>query len=813
MKKFIIFVNFCLTGLFISNCPAITLTGSVTDMSTGKNISSAVVSVNEQYQTKTNNNGIYVLDISYPGLYDVTFSKTGYQTLKVESIYLASYDNHELNVCLTTPGLLNIIAAKLPDTQTGQPYNNKIYISGGTFPYSFQVVSGALPPGLNLDPDTGNIFGTSQQQGAYNFIIGVNDNLAAYAEKDFSIIVTIPLTIQTEILPQATENENYVFSIQVRGGEQPYLFEVFNDLPIDLYLTQNGIINNVITKTINFNAGVLHHFWKTQNARISNKKLRLDSYSSIAEIELNCIDGTISFDYIYYLPCSIASLCGTFDFYIDNELVQSWYSDHSNSGSYETNVFLGKHIFKWTFYSKGSQDAYHALLDNISFPVDLQGDHYFNIKVTDTANRTTEKQLTLNVLAPFTITTTQLKNGIKDHSYNDFLSSSGGFGRIKWSVYAGKLPDGLKLSKDSGIISGTPVESSFETIIFEAIDENNNHIYKDLTIHIADVLQIETQSFPDSLIHENYSELIQVVGGIPPLDFQIAGQLPSGLTMNEHTGLLYGIPDEASYVNFKVIVSDSSTPDFQKYEKIFNLRTDNKFTITSSSHFPDIKQGFEINPIVLKASGGASMFSWSVIEKSLPQGILLNIKTGELTGTPLSYGTYRFSLSAVDQNGETATKEFYWFVISTLSIADDSIPKAFIDTHFNFALHANGGLKPYNWQIKTGVLPEGLFFDSRTGCIYGTPKHSEQKCFTVFVNDNDTPWQISDKQFCINVMKKTTIPGDIDNNYLVELQDLIILLKLIINVEHDQFINFDVNNNGQTGLEELIFIMNEITLN
>ena len=33
------------------------------------------------------------------------------------------------------------------------------------------------------------------------------------------------------------------------------------------------------------------------------------------------------------------------------------------------------------------------------------------------------------------------------------------------------------------------------------------------------MLQIETQSFPDSLIHENYSELIQVVGGIPPLDF------------------------------------------------------------------------------------------------------------------------------------------------------------------------------------------------------------------------------------------------------------------------------------------------------
>jgi hypothetical protein len=808
MKNNIIIYIIGILTFMTTNCQAITLIGTVTDITTGKAISNVVVSADDQYQTKTNNKGNYELQMEYPGLYDITFSKTGYQSLTMESIYMIA--DHELNVSLTTPGLLNIIASHLSDTQTGKPYNEKVYITGGTYPYTFEIVSGELPSGLTLNPETGHISGISIKIGAFNFTIGVTDVFNAYAEKDFSIVVTSPLTILTETLPQGTENEWYAFSIQASGGEQPYIFKVFNDLPLNLYLTQNGTIENYITRHIDFSTDVLHHFWKTNNASVSNNRLRLNSLTSSAEIELNCIDGTLSFDYLYYLACGVSSLCGKFDFYLDNELIQSWFSTVNNSGTFEMPVPLGKHIFKWTFINKHTSENYFAFLDNISFPVDLQGKHYFTISLTDAANRTTEKQLTLNVLAPFSITTSNLDNGVTGQVYNYSLSTTGGQGRIKWSVYAGSLPVGLTFSTGSGIISGTPLESTLQSIVFEAIDENNNHVYQDMVLHIADPLQIESSAFPDAQIHENYAEPVRCLGGIPPFNFQIEGQLPSGLSLNPQTGIISGTPEEASFVNYKIIVSDSTYPLKQTAEKIFGLRTDNRLIITSASQLPDIRQGVAINPIVLKAAGGASMLSWTIVENELPPGISLISNTGELSGIPLNFGNYQFTLRVFDQHNENTAKTFYWHVVSTLTIAQTTIPSAIRNMPYYYDLNASGGLSPYDWQISSGVLPDGLSFSSKTGCIFGVPKTIQSRMLTIVLKDSDMPQQIEQKQFTLNVLEKSTIPGDMNNNYCVDLQDAIIVLNLISNKQYVQKYAFDLNGNGQTGLAELIYILIKI---
>lgn len=48
----------------------------------------------------------------------------------------------------------------LPDATVGAAYSQTILLTGGTVPVTWAVIQGVLPPGLTLDPNTGEIAGT-----------------------------------------------------------------------------------------------------------------------------------------------------------------------------------------------------------------------------------------------------------------------------------------------------------------------------------------------------------------------------------------------------------------------------------------------------------------------------------------------------------------------------------------------------------------------------------------------------------------------------------------------------------------------------
>jgi hypothetical protein len=67
----------------------------------------------------------------------------------------------------------------------------------------------------------------------------------------------------------------------------------------------------------------------------------------------------------------------------------------------------------------------------------------------------------------------------------------------------------------------------------------------------------------------------------------------------------------------------------------------------------------------MKASGGTSPYTWSLPSgSSLPPGLTLD-KTGAISGTPSTAGTYSFSVQANDSAGHTATKSFKLLVASS----------------------------------------------------------------------------------------------------------------------------------------------------
>src|SRR5207237_3613174 len=68
-----------------------------------------------------------------------------------------------------------ITLSPLQNGNTGVAYNQTITASGGFPPYTFSVLSGALPAGLTLNSATGAITGTPTTSGTASFAIQVTD--------------------------------------------------------------------------------------------------------------------------------------------------------------------------------------------------------------------------------------------------------------------------------------------------------------------------------------------------------------------------------------------------------------------------------------------------------------------------------------------------------------------------------------------------------------------------------------------------------------------------------------------------------------
>ncbi len=121
----------------------------------------------------------------------------------------------------------SLLTATLPSAQVNTAYYAELAASGGTPPYTWSIISGSLPPWLNLVPDTGAISGTPDTQGVFSFIVGVTDSAATSAQQIFHISVAPPpLIFSTTYLPNAQENAAYYAAMSVSGGTAPYTWTI-----------------------------------------------------------------------------------------------------------------------------------------------------------------------------------------------------------------------------------------------------------------------------------------------------------------------------------------------------------------------------------------------------------------------------------------------------------------------------------------------------------------------------------------------------------------------------------------------------------
>jgi len=106
-------------------------------------------------------------------------------TADIPNGWQASYGTGRLNV---DSAILRFTTDTLPSAAVGSYYRAEISARGGSGAHSFELVAGALPPGLGLST-TGLLSGTPTGSGYYTFSVQVADSVCEAGVRSFTIPV------------------------------------------------------------------------------------------------------------------------------------------------------------------------------------------------------------------------------------------------------------------------------------------------------------------------------------------------------------------------------------------------------------------------------------------------------------------------------------------------------------------------------------------------------------------------------------------------------------------------------------------------
>jgi Putative Ig domain len=155
----------------------------------------------------------------------------------------------------------------------------------------------------------------------------------------------------------------------------------------------------------------------------------------------------------------------------------------------------------------------------------------------------------------------------------------------------------------------------------------------------------------------------------------------------------------------------------------------------------------------LSASGGVTPVTWSETG-ALPPGLSLD-PSGTLTGTPVTAGTYSFTVTAVDSSYPALMTSLPVSIVVTDSplLVSTAPPPAgtltYPYTGYGFAV-ASGGSAPFTFAVTKGTPPPGLTVGSDGG-FGGTPTATGSFSFTVTATDSAPTPETGSQQFTIKI--------------------------------------------------------------
>ncbi len=597
-----------------------------------------------------------------------------------------------------------------------------VSISGGTPPYTWSVVSGALPPGISLQVPTSlrpylmnwgvMLAGTPTAVGAYTFALQATDSSspAQTTGRQFTVRVS---ALSPENLPDGILGVPYSRRLRILGGTQPYTYSIVQRaLPNGLTMDASGQVTGTPTESGEWFWFLLRVTDSAGNSMTRGNGIRINGPSP-AQVQIN--DG------------SDLGTAGPNQGY--NRTFLAW----GGTAPYTWTLELGS-----TLPGTLTLSATGTLSGTLP---GTAGIYVFSVRATDSLGSYGVRTFRLNVTPLWFAVSNVLPYANVSSAYSATLTVGGATGTVTWSLRPGHaLPPGLSLNSATGVISGIP--SLSDSYFFDVI---------------------ATDSGTGGTTTSSFTLLVYPAGTVPPLyittgdQLWTIGRVEASLEATGGTGTYTWSPTSCNIPGVALRTDVSSnwtakagllgvattpgtypctvqvTSGAQNASKTFSVKVSG-LVMTSSTEFPDGSVGVPYSQQITTA-GGTGSVSFALQPGSLlPTGLSLNATTGDITGTPTVAGNYNFNVNITDSTG-TFSRGMRIYISPIRISSPATLPNGTQNVAYSQTIVVTGGTPPYTFSLRC-CTPGWLSLNSSTGVLSGTPTGPSYSSFNIRVTDS-----------------------------------------------------------------------------
>lgn len=566
---------------------------------------------------------------------DVTFRNGGTCTIEAsqagDSAYLAASNVSQSFLVSAPIFAFTPAAGALPTATVATTYSQSFTANGGTAAYSYALASGVFPAGLSLDA-AGTLSGTPTADGSFTFTVQATDTHGATATSgSYSLEVRIqaPIANATTATVAANSSANGI-TPNLTGGTAASVAIAAPPSHGTATVAGNTLI---YTPAAGF-SGVDSFTYTAANTT---------GTSAAATVTVTVSPPTFAFT-----PAA-GALAGA-----------------TVADAYDLAIVAANGTAPYTYAVTGG-----ALPAGLTLAADGR------LSGTPTADGA----------ATFTVTATDANNATGTANYSLAVAvDAPSAGPVAATVAANSSPNAISLSLTGGAATSVAIAtapahgtatatgttilytpdagySGADSFTYTATNATGTSAPSTVSVTVKPpmlVLSPAGGALANGVPGVSYSQNISASAGTAPYNYAVSsGALPGDLSLDASSGTISGRPSADGDFGFTVTATDANGATGQASYQIAVASARFVFT-PSAGGLPDAMVGEAYSQRV-SATGGTGALVYSLKSGALPNGMVLNISTGELTG-PLAADavpdSYHFTIAVTDSRGASGSAAY-----------------------------------------------------------------------------------------------------------------------------------------------------------